>query len=203
MLARRELSEAQVRQRLSRRGHEPESIDAAVERLKHERAIDDVRVAEAIARTETTIKRRGRLRVRRQIEHAGIAPPTARRAVDEVFGDIDDQALIEAALAKRLRDRTPHCRRPRIPEAVPLPDRAGIRGGQRDADAHRSSTAAVSEQFFVTCPYCGEEVEIFLEPDVSGSFVQDCEVCCNPWTVRVSGRARIGWLDVGRADGSE
>ena len=106
MLARRELSEAQVRQRLARRGHEPESIDAAVERLKNERAIDDVRVAEAIARTETTIKRRGKLRVRRQIEHAGIAPTTARRAVDEIFENIDDRTLIEASLAKRLRNRT-------------------------------------------------------------------------------------------------
>lgn len=106
MLAQRELSEAQVRQRLARRGHEPESIDAAVERLKSERAIDDVRVAEAIARTETAVKRRGRLRVRRRIEHAGIAPTTARRAVDEIFEDIDDRALIEASLAKRLRNRT-------------------------------------------------------------------------------------------------
>jgi regulatory protein len=105
MLARRELSEAQVRQRLSRRGHEPEAIAAAVDRLKLERAIDDARVAEAIARTETTVKRRGRLRVRRQIEHAGIAAPTARRAVDEVFNELDDQQLLEAALARRLRDR--------------------------------------------------------------------------------------------------
>ena len=102
MLARRELSEAQVRQRLSRRGHEPESIDAAVGRLKSERAIDDVRVAEAIARTETTIKRRGRLRVRRRIEHVGIDPPTARRAVDEVFSGIDSV----------MRTRTAHLRRP-------------------------------------------------------------------------------------------
>jgi hypothetical protein len=61
----------------------------------------------------------------------------------------------------------------------------------------------VNGQFFVTCPYCGEEVEIFIEPDVSGSFVQDCEVCCNPWTVRVSGSDDDRWLDVGRADGSE
>ena len=61
----------------------------------------------------------------------------------------------------------------------------------------------MSEQFLVTCPYCGEEVEIFIEPDVSGSFVQDCEVCCNPWTVRVSGSGEERWLDVGRADGSE
>ena len=38
----------------------------------------------------------------------------------------------------------------------------------------------MDDQFFVTCPYCGEEVEIYLEPDVKGSFVQDCEVCCKP-----------------------
>jgi len=61
----------------------------------------------------------------------------------------------------------------------------------------------MSEQFFVTCPYCGEEVEIFIEPDVSGCFVQDCEVCCNPWTVRVLGSGDDRWVDVGRADGSE
>ena len=84
--------------------HEP-TIDAAVARLKAERAIDDGRVAEAIARTEVTIKRRGRLRVERQIESAGIAPATARRAVDEVYGELDDEALLEAALDKRLRGR--------------------------------------------------------------------------------------------------
>ena len=59
----------------------------------------------------------------------------------------------------------------------------------------------VSSDFLVTCPYCGEEVEIFVEPDVHGSFVQDCEVCCNPWLVRVErgegGRTRRA-LRVGR-----
>lgn len=46
---------------------------------------------------------------------------------------------------------------------------------------------ATQETFVVTCPYCGEELELFVEGDVSGSFVQDCEVCCRPWQVRVSG----------------
>jgi regulatory protein len=103
MLARRELSEAQVRQRLARRGHDAQRIDDAVARLKQERAIDDTRVAAAIARTETAVKRRGKMRVRRQIESAGISSADARRAVDDVFGEIDPDALIEAALAKRLR----------------------------------------------------------------------------------------------------
>jgi len=105
MLARRELSELQVRQRLARNGHDADAIDEAIARLREERAIDDERVAEAIARTETSVRRRGKLRVRMQIERAGIAKATAKRAVDDVFDAIDGAALLEASLAKRLRGR--------------------------------------------------------------------------------------------------
>ncbi|HJZ72361.1 MAG TPA: regulatory protein RecX [Vicinamibacterales bacterium] len=105
MLARRELSELHVRQRLARKGHGADAIDQAIARLREERAIDDARVAEAIARTETSLRRRGKLRVRMQIERAGISNATAKRAVDEVFDAIDDDALLEASLAKRLRGR--------------------------------------------------------------------------------------------------
>lgn len=38
----------------------------------------------------------------------------------------------------------------------------------------------------VTCPWCHESVEITIEADLSGTFIQDCEVCCRPWTVHVS-----------------
>jgi Cysteine-rich CPXCG len=61
----------------------------------------------------------------------------------------------------------------------------------------------MDDVFVVVCPYCGEQVEIYLEPDVGGSFVQDCEVCCNPWRVRVSGDGEEREVDVARADGSE
>ena len=61
----------------------------------------------------------------------------------------------------------------------------------------------MTEQFAVECPYCGEEVEIYLEPDVRGSFVQDCEVCCNPWTIRVVRDGHDRYVEVGKADGSE
>jgi regulatory protein len=103
MLARRELSEAQIRQRLARREHDEADIDDAVARLRAERAIDDTRVAEAIARTETAIRKRGRLRVKRKIESAGIASSTAKHALDEVFGTLDSDELLQSALAKRLR----------------------------------------------------------------------------------------------------
>lgn len=59
------------------------------------------------------------------------------------------------------------------------------------------------DAFPVTCPYCGEELEIYVEADVRGSFVQDCEVCCNPWRVRVSHEGGERRVEIGRADGSE
>ena len=58
-------------------------------------------------------------------------------------------------------------------------------------------------EFTITCPYCGEEVEIYLEPDTRGVLVQDCEVGCNPWQLRVVIDGDDRYVDVSRADGSE
>ena len=38
----------------------------------------------------------------------------------------------------------------------------------------------------VTCPYCFQRVELFVDPDTEGSYVEDCEICCRPWQVTVS-----------------
>ena len=105
LLSRRELSEKQVRQRLARDGHDTASIEVAVSRLKANRSIDDLRVATLIARRETAVRRRGKLRVRQQIEAAGISPVIAAQAVDEAFADLDPDALLGAALDKRLHGR--------------------------------------------------------------------------------------------------
>lgn len=43
----------------------------------------------------------------------------------------------------------------------------------------------IADTFPVSCPHCGEEIELYVEPDVTGTFVQDCEVCCEPMLVRV------------------
>lgn len=61
----------------------------------------------------------------------------------------------------------------------------------------------MDDNFLVTCPYCGEQVEIYVEPDVRGSFVQDCEVCCNPWRVRVRGGEDGRTVDVARDDAAD
>jgi regulatory protein len=107
MLARRELSEAQVRQRLSRRGYDEPEIETAIERLKADRSLDDARVAAAIARTEVSLKHRGKRRVVQQIQQAGISRSAARRAADETFEDLNEDTLLASALNRRLKsDRT-------------------------------------------------------------------------------------------------
>ena len=40
----------------------------------------------------------------------------------------------------------------------------------------------------VTCPYCGAPNEVALDPGSGDSqdYVEDCQVCCRPWHVRVT-----------------
>lgn len=43
----------------------------------------------------------------------------------------------------------------------------------------------------VQCPHCAEPVEITLDPGGGAvqDYVEDCEVCCQPWSVSVRYRA--------------
>jgi transcription elongation factor Elf1 len=56
--------------------------------------------------------------------------------------------------------------------------------------------------FQITCPFCGEEVEIYIESDVIGTLVMDCQVCCQPWQVHVTRDDDDRYVDVMRGDGS-
>ncbi|MBU6248704.1 MAG: CPXCG motif-containing cysteine-rich protein [Xanthomonadaceae bacterium] len=38
----------------------------------------------------------------------------------------------------------------------------------------------------IDCPYCGEPIEILVEPaEESHRYIEDCQVCCRPITVSV------------------
>jgi transcription elongation factor Elf1 len=38
-----------------------------------------------------------------------------------------------------------------------------------------------SIEHYFTCPYCGEEISMVLDLSVHNqTYVEDCEVCCNP-----------------------
>ena len=106
MLAGRELSVEGVRARLHDRGYPPDEIASAIERLIESGALDDARVARAFARTPATVKHRGRLRAMRELLQMGIDSGVASEALGEVYGELDERALIDDALRRKLRGRT-------------------------------------------------------------------------------------------------
>ncbi|MGB1451279.1 MAG: CPXCG motif-containing cysteine-rich protein [Marinirhabdus sp.] len=41
------------------------------------------------------------------------------------------------------------------------------------------------EEHFFQCPYCWQQISMLLDPSASQTYVEDCEVCCNPIGVSV------------------
>ena len=106
MLSRRELSVQQVHDRLLDRGHAPEDVEAAIERLLQDGSLDDARVARAYINTAVKTKGRGRLRIQRELREMGIAKEIATEALAESFADVDERSLIAKALQKKLHGKT-------------------------------------------------------------------------------------------------
>jgi len=52
------------------------------------------------------------------------------------------------------------------------------------------------------CPYCGEWVELSVDPvgPSSETYVEDCSVCCRPWEVHVSREDEQVSISLGRSD---
>jgi regulatory protein len=107
LLAKRELSTAQLRARLARRTFDEAEIDNVIARLTEDRTLDDRRVAVAAARLESAVRGRGRRRALQRVLQLGVGSSVAREAVDEVFAEIDEEALLDAALTKRLKGADP------------------------------------------------------------------------------------------------
>ncbi len=102
MLARRELSAAQVAARLRRRGFDDGEVEAAVARLRDDGSLDDVRTATVHARRLAGTALRGPLRAEREIAALGIGRAVARAAVAETYAERGVATVLEQALARRL-----------------------------------------------------------------------------------------------------
>ncbi|TXS92677.1 CPXCG motif-containing cysteine-rich protein [Parahaliea aestuarii] len=41
-------------------------------------------------------------------------------------------------------------------------------------------------QEHVSCPYCGESIEVLIDPEEVGQqYIEDCQVCCRPITFSI------------------
>lgn len=104
MLARRPLSERELRTRLTGRGHAEGEVETALGRLRAAGYLSDEQLAldSIVARAERL--GHGRLRLVRNLTERGIDERVAaaawRRAVDQ--GDVDPDALLRRAIARRV-----------------------------------------------------------------------------------------------------
>jgi regulatory protein len=92
-------SEAELRAKLDRKEFPHDAIDAAVERLRREKWLDDSRFAAAFVRTRLR-KGVGRLRIKRELQAAGVDSTTIAQALD--IPDHDDRAAAMTSARKRL-----------------------------------------------------------------------------------------------------
>lgn len=106
LLSARELSEAQLRTRLTRREIDPDEIESAIQKLLGDGTLNDRRVALAAARMESAIRHRGRARVLQKLRQMGIDGSIAEAAVSDVFEEVDESALLDRAFERRLRGKS-------------------------------------------------------------------------------------------------
>ena len=105
LLARRELTSTQLRDRLTRKGFTPEAVNDTIQRLTEEGALDDRRTANMYARQAALIKHRGPRRAILDIVALGIADGIAREVVSQTYEEVDTQLVIQRALDRRLTGR--------------------------------------------------------------------------------------------------
>jgi regulatory protein len=99
-LARRDHSVAELRRALAARGHDPGEIDAALERLRRERYLDDAAFAERFARSRLAHHGHGRGLIRQGLRQRGVARAVSEAGLQSALGEVDEGALLEA-LARR------------------------------------------------------------------------------------------------------
>jgi transposase-like protein len=69
--------------------------------------------------------------------------------------------------------------------------------GNSDLEDDEEGQAQADVGATIACPYCGAPNEIAIDPSggLRQDYVEDCQVCCQPWNVRVRYR-RDGTADV-------
>ena len=102
LLAGRDLSTSQLRERLLRRRLPADDIERAITRLTRAGLLDDARTALAHARRAVLDKLRGRHRASEELRALGIDPRVAGRALATVFEEVDEAAVLERAIARRV-----------------------------------------------------------------------------------------------------
>ena len=112
ILAARSCSEGQLRERLSAKGWaEPSLVDECIARLKEIGLVNDALFAHSYANYRVNSKPLGRARLARELALKKVPRARADEALDLVFAEAPEEALIDRAIERRLRTHGRPCDR--------------------------------------------------------------------------------------------
>jgi regulatory protein len=98
LLARREHSRAEMRRKLTRKGHDPGTVDEALDRLASGRLQSDARFVETFVRHRVQ-QGYGPVRIAAELRERGVAEAEAEAGLDAA--DVDWQLLAREAVRRR------------------------------------------------------------------------------------------------------
>jgi regulatory protein len=102
-LGGRAQSTGELRERLRRRAAQPSDIDEILVQLKESGYLDDRRFAEGFAASRLANDKFGRTRVIQDLRQKRVAPALAENTVKQVYGGVDESALIEEWIRRKYR----------------------------------------------------------------------------------------------------
>ncbi len=101
-LVRRAHSIHEMRRYLERRTLDKEQVSRVIARLRAENYLDDARYALEYARQHARRRRQGRFRIARELRTRGVPDPHIDAALQAVFAETDEVALLRARLNRHL-----------------------------------------------------------------------------------------------------
>jgi len=103
ILGGRARSTSELRQKLRARAERAGDVDATVARLKELGYLDEKRFAETYASARLENEGFGKIRVLRDLRARRVAPAMAERAVQKLYQNVDEAALIEDYIRRKYR----------------------------------------------------------------------------------------------------
>lgn len=103
-LMRRAHSAHEMKKYLKQRAENADDADRVLQRLRERNYIDDARYARDYARAHAQTRKQGKFRIARELRTRGVPDRHIEAALEAVFADTDETALVRARMARKLRD---------------------------------------------------------------------------------------------------
>lgn len=104
-LGRRALSAGEIRQKLKEKAADPADVEPAMAKLKEYGYLNDARFAENYASARRANQGLGKIRVLRDLRTRRVGPETAGKAVEKIYAETDETALVQEYVAKKFRGK--------------------------------------------------------------------------------------------------